>query len=162
MSMVQYDFSREGKPLKRLLIGFGVIVLGGLLIWEFRDSDRFSWPNSAHRRIENMASILRSIEGPARWCYPSGNTLNLFNGDHEIKEQLEQCISRISPASDFEEVYPKEYIRRFYRASMGDKICEVTLSTVWDNDRIVGSDCYYGIFHDKDDTGVGMTADSFG
>lgn len=154
--------SREGKTLKRLLIGFGVISLGSLLTWEFRSSDRFSWPNSAHRRIENMASILRSIEGPARWCYPSRNTLNLFNEEHGIKEQLYQCISRISPASDFEEVYPNGYIRRFYRASIGEKICEVTLSTVWDNNRIVGSDCYYGIFRDKDDTGVGMTADPFG
>lgn len=109
-----------------------------------------------------MASILRSIEGPARWCYPSRNTLNLVNGGHELREQLEQCVARISPASDFEEVYHKAYIRRFYRASMGDKICEVTLSTVWNNDRIVGSDCFYGFFHDEDDTGVGMTADPFG
>ena len=162
MSMVPYGFALEGKPLKRLLIGFGVIVLGGLLIWEFRNSDRFSWPNSAHHRIENMASILRSIEGPARWCNLLRNSLNPYNGVYEIQEHLEQCISRISPASDFEEVHPKEYIRRFYRASMEGKICEVTLSTVWDNDRIVGSDCYYGIFYDKDDTGVGMTADPFG
>ncbi|MFP3344602.1 hypothetical protein R0J87_19185, partial [Halomonas sp. SIMBA_159] len=61
-----------------------------------------------------------------------------------------------------EEVYPNDYIRRFYRASTGDKVCEVTLSTVFGNDRIVGSDCYYGIFYEIDDTGVGMTADPFG
>jgi hypothetical protein len=160
--MVKHDFAHEGKPLKRLLIGVGVIVLGGLLIWDFRSSDRFSWPNSAHRRIENMASVLRSIEGPARWCDPSRNTLNLANGNHEIKEQLQQFISRISPASNFEEVHPKGYIRRFYRASIGEKFCEVTLSTVWDDDRVVGSDCFYGIYHEEDDQGVGMTADPFG
>ncbi|MFP3383681.1 hypothetical protein [Tritonibacter sp. SIMBA_163] len=148
--------------MKRMLISLGVLSVASLLIWEFRSSDRFTWPDSAHRRIEQMASVLRKIEGPARWCSPSRNTLNLVNKDLEIREQLSQCMSEISPAGSFEEVYPNDYIRRFYRASTGDKVCEVTLSTVFGNDRIVGSDCYYGIFYEIDDTGVGMTADPFG
>lgn len=106
-----------------------------------------------------MAKIIRKIEGPARWCYPSQNPLNL---DHQFRDLTAACLANITPAGDFEEIYPEDYIRRFYRASLGDKFCEVTLSTVWNDDRIVGSDCYYGLFLKDDDTGPGLTDDPFG
>lgn len=148
---------------RRIFIGSFVAVLVALLVGEIRRSDEYRWPNSAHERIENMASILRSIEGPARWCDPSVNPLNLMNKIDRSKDILGQCISGLQPVSDYEEIYNNEYIRRFYRATFDDALfCEVTLSTVWNDDRIVGSDCYYGLFERSDDPGVGLTADPFG
>lgn len=108
-----------------------------------------------------MASVLREIEGPARWCYRSSNEDNLLNKDGSWRVELSQCISKIAPVSDFEEINENEYIRRFYRASVDGRFCEVTLSTVWRDDRIVGSDCYFGLFDQLDDTGIGLTADPF-
>ncbi|MBW6421134.1 hypothetical protein KX729_06735 [Rhizobium sp. XQZ8] len=124
--------------------------------------DRFAWPQSAKDRIENMASTLRRIKGPARWCYPSTNPANLYRADRAIWSEINQCMTEIAPVSDYIEVYPREYMKRFYRANLGDKFCEVTLSTVYNDDRIVGSDCYYGLFPKDKDTGVGMTDDKFG
>ncbi|MDF1871894.1 hypothetical protein [Vannielia sp.] len=120
-------------------------------------SDRFAWPQSAEARIEEMAEILRRIEGPARWCYASEHSGNLASGH---KAELGRCFSRLAPASDFIEMYPRDYIKRFYRAREGTLFCEATLSTVWNDDRIVGADCYYGLF--QRDDGVGMTDDPFG
>jgi len=55
------------------------------------------------------------------------------------------------------------YLKRFYRAEVGDKFCEVTLSRFDDGDeRLVGSDCYLGLFPKAKDTGIGMTDDKFG
>ncbi|SMP22984.1 hypothetical protein SAMN06265373_104306 [Shimia sagamensis] len=148
--------------LKPSLVGLAVLLISVLFVFEFKSSDRFSWPKSAHNRIEKMASMIQSIEGPARWCTPSRNPLNLLNSNDNLKSQLNECIAIISPASEFEEVYPRDYMRRFYRAQVEGKFCEVTLSTVWNNDRVVGSDCYYGLFDKREDTGVGLTADPFG
>jgi hypothetical protein len=150
------------KKLKPSLVGFLVLLVCVFCIFEFKSTDRFSWPKSAHNRIEGMASTLRSIEGPAKWCSPSGNSLSLLNHSDNVQSLLNECIASILPASEFEEIWPRDYMRRFYRAPLGDKFCEVTLSTVWNNDRIVGSDCYYGLFYKREDTGVGLTADPFG
>lgn len=32
-------------------------------------------------------------------------------------------------------------MKQFYGARIGSETCEVTLSTVWNDDRIVGADC---------------------
>ncbi|MEM1077308.1 MAG: hypothetical protein AAGI09_02170 [Pseudomonadota bacterium] len=109
-----------------------------------------------------MASVLREIESPAKWCYPSSNERNLLNQNGSFRVQLSQCLSKVAPVSGFEEIQQNEYIRRFYRASVDDRFCEVTLSTVWREDRIVGSDCFYGLFDQSDDTGIGLSADPFG
>lgn len=109
-----------------------------------------------------MSSILRRIKGRARWCDSSKNTANLYISEPAIRDEFGKCISTITPASDYVEIYLRNYMKRFYRANLGDKFCEVTLSTVYNDDRIVGSDCYYGLFPKDKDTGVGMTDDKFG
>ncbi len=147
--------------MKRRLIGGAAVLFLGVVVYDSLSPDRYSWPISAQKRIEGMAEIIHRIEGPARWCYPSRNALNL-NRDGRFRDQTAACLSEITPASDFEEIDPNAYIRRFYRGSAGDMFCEVTLSTVRNNDRIVGSDCYYGLFYNDDDTGLGMTDDPFG
>jgi hypothetical protein len=147
---------------KTILFALLAVALTSLAVLKIKSTDRFSWPSSAHARIEESASILRTIEGPARWCYPSVNTNNLAGRLENSRALLGQCMANISAVSEFEEIYENAYIRRFYRATVDDFFCEVTLSTVWNNDRIVGSDCYYGLFQHSDDTGIGLTADPFG
>ena len=147
---------------KSFLFVLVLVPLAGILAFLFRQDDRLFWPSSAHTRIESMASILRELEGPAGWCYPSSNELNLLNQNGNWQIQLSQCMSRIVPVSGFEEIHERQYIRQFYRASVNDKFCEVTLSTVWKDERVVGADCYYGLFDQLDDTGVGLTSDPFG
>lgn len=110
-----------------------------------------------------MASIIRRIKSPARWCYPSRNPENIYNFDRRQAEQdFGRCLSAIAPVGDFQETMPGYYVKRLYRAEVGDKFCEVTLSTVFEDDRIVGSDCYFGFFPKARDTGIGMTDDKFG
>jgi len=147
---------------KRALIACVAVLLAGLVGFSAAKVDMFFWPHSAHNRIEKMAAIIRRIEGPARWCSPSVDPRNQVRVADGFQEELRQCLAAISPASDFQEIYENDYIRRFYRATIQDRFCEVTLSTVWGNDRIVGFDCYYGLFEQSDDTGIGMTADPFG
>ena len=147
---------------KRFLIACVAVALTGLLMVLIRGNDKYFWPVSAHGRIEKMASILRSIEGPARWCYPSVNAHKLINQNGYSDERLSRCMSRIAPVSDFEEIHEKEYVRRIYRVAIEESFCELTLSTVWNDDRVVGSDYYYGLFERSDDTGIGLTADPFG
>ncbi|KQQ71241.1 MULTISPECIES: hypothetical protein [unclassified Rhizobium] len=145
-----------------LLCVFTIALSGALALWQpWETADLLFWPTSAHRRIDDMAAILRTTKGPARWCVPSTNAANLAVHSREGQAEFSACVSHIEPASDFYET-PKDYIQRFYRAKRGSLICEVNLSTVWNDDRIVGSDCYYGLFREKDDTGVGMTNDKFG
>lgn len=142
---------------------FGALLLTGLFFLAVRDNDRLFWPKSGYSRIDEMAVILRKIEGPAKWCYSSEHEQNLAHQTQRSRIFLEKCISKTQPIGDYEEVHKGEYIRRFYRASIeANLFCEVTLSTVRDNDRVVGSDCYYGLFEKSDDTGVGLTADPFG
>lgn len=43
-----------------------------------------------------------------------------------------------------------------------DFFCEVMFLIVWNNDRIVGLDCYYGLFEYFDDIGIGLIVDLFG
>jgi hypothetical protein len=151
----------QGRIARFLLIS--VLLLAGYTTWDaVRGMDRYFWPQSAKDRIENMASILRRIEAPARWCYPSDNAANLDDGGRVARTEIGKCLGSIKPAGDHIEVYPRDYMKRFYRANLGDKFCEVTLSTVYNDNRIVGSDCYYGLFPKDKDTGVGMTDDKFG
>lgn len=149
--------------LKSVPIGGAAILIAGLCVALGAGNDRLFWPSSAHNRIEKMASVLRFIEGPAKWCYASTHSLNLVNQNGYPKDLLGRCIQRIEPASNFEEIHKKHYIRRIFRAEVErDLFCEVTLSTVWNDERIVDSDCYYGLFKQSDDTGIGLTADPFG
>jgi hypothetical protein len=147
-----------------MISAFLAVVL--MLVYDYNKAtlmDRFLWPTSAHQRIEGMASILRRIRQPARWCYSSDNPANIYAFDPKEKEQdFGRCMSSIEPVSEFQETMPGYYVRRFYRAAIGDKFCEVTLSTVYEDDRIVGSDCYFGLFPKAKDAGVGMTNDKFG
>ena len=124
--------------------------------------DTLFWPRSAHQRIEEYASILRRIGGPAKWCYPSRHSDNLLKESPDLDAEAEMCIASIEPASDFIALYPDYYIRRHYRASTETYICEVTLSTVRNNDRTAGSDCYYGLFRKEEEPIVGVTDDPFG
>jgi len=139
-----------------------LLILGDETWLYFRYLDSLFWPASAHRRIEDRAAILVRIKGPARWCYMSENKLNLLQKNFDWDTSFKECVANIKPVSDFIEQDKDYYIKRFYRAAKGDYFCEVTLSTVRDDDRIVGSDCYYGLFQRKDDKGVGMTDDPFG
>jgi hypothetical protein len=137
-------------------------MAAAVALWQpWETADVLFWPTSAQGRIDEMASILRTIKGPARWCYPSKHASNLAETSRERRADFSACVPQIEPASDFRET-PKEYIQRLYRAKHGSLICEVNLSTMWNADRIVGSDCYYGLFREEDDTGVGMTDDKFG
>lgn len=145
--------------MKRVAFGLIVAALSTLALFGISQSDRFAWPNSGAARIEEMAEILRRIEGPARWCAPSQHPKNIaVLADAETRA----CMAKIAPAAEPDEVYERGYIKQFYRATSGDKFCEVTLSTVFGNDRVVGSDCYFGLFERRDDEGLGMTDDPFG
>jgi hypothetical protein len=140
-----------------------MMLILGLNSWKAGILDRVDWPQSAHQRIENMASIIRRLRSPARWCHPSDNPENIYEFEPEEKEQdFGRCLSAIAPVSDFQETQPGYYVRRFYRGQVDDKFCEVTLSTVFEGERIVGSDCYFGWFPKAKDGGVGMTDDKFG
>ncbi|MGV3550755.1 hypothetical protein [Rhizobium sp.] len=158
------NWSTGKKVAAAMLLVLLLLVLGT----GFEDNkpmltDRFLWPKSAHERIENMASIIRRIKSPARWCDRSNNPENIYDFDPKEEEQdFGRCLSAITPVSDFRETSPGHYIKRFYRAEIGDKFCEVTLSTVFEDDRIVGSDCFFGFFPKARDTGIGMTDDKFG
>lgn len=138
-----------------------ILVIAGPLTWNaVRGLDQLFWPQSARDRIENMASILRRIQAPSgNWCHPSDNSANLAK---DRQDEMDKCITSIVPAGDYIEDHPGEYIKRFYRSSLGDRFCEVTLSTVYGNKRIVGSDCYFGLFLKEEDTGLGLTDDKFG
>ena len=155
-------FWRKAAVLATLI--FAPLIFALLLSLHYEAKlDKLYWPTSGQSRIEDMASILRRMREPARWCYPSGSPDNLYVFDpDEAEKEFGRCISSIAPASDFQETEPHYYIKRFYRADIGDRFCEFTLSTVYDNDRLVGSDCYFGLFSKEKDTGVGMTDDEFG
>lgn len=144
-----------------------LLVLGQEAWYDFWNLDGFFWPESGHRRIEDMAAVLKRIKAPARWCYPSENKLNLLQQSYYWDTTFNHCVVSIQPATDFieKDFAGREtdgYAKRFYRATLGSYVCEVTLSTDRGDDRIVGSDCYYGLFRSKDDKGVGMTDDPFG
>lgn len=145
--------------MKRARFILALVVICAAVAFYFRNYDTLYWPASAEGRIEEMASILRKIEGPARWCYPSINPKNTYI-IADVTADL--CFAKIEAVSPFIELGQSDYIKRYYRASVGSKFCEVTLSAVWNDDRIVGSDCYYGIFDQTDDEGIGMTDDPFG
>jgi hypothetical protein len=138
-----------------VFLGVGVGVADAL-----RENDAIFWPKSAQDRIASMAKVLRKIEVPARWCTPIRhiNSVPEKIGD----PRLRACIAQIQPVSDYVEHYPRDHMKRFYRGRVEGYFCEVTLSTVFNDDRIVGSDCFYGLFRDGDDIGVGMTDDPFG
>jgi hypothetical protein len=138
-----------------------IVLIAALPTWNVvAGLDQLFWPQSAKDRIENMASTLRRIQAPSgNWCYPSDNAANL---SEDRQDEMDKCITSIAPVSDYIEEHPGEYIKRFYRSSLDDRFCDVTLSTVYRDDRIVGYDCYYGLFLKKEDTGVGMTDDKFG
>jgi hypothetical protein len=150
----------------------GIIALAALavmalnMVFEYGRAmlmGEFEWPKSAHIRIEDMASILRRIRAPASWCYPSENPANIYVSDpNEEEQEFGRCMSSIKPVSDFYETDPGYYVKRFYRGEVEGKFCEFTLSTVNSDDRIVGSDCYFGLFPKEKDRGVGMTDDKFG
>jgi hypothetical protein len=126
-------------------------------------TDRFLWPESGRDRIENLAAMLRRNRNPGGRCYSSENPENIYEIDPMHKENdFRRCVSSIAPVSEFQETMPGYYIKRFYRAEIGDKFCEFTLSTVYEDDRIVGADCYFGFFPKAKDTGIGMTDDKFG
>lgn len=145
--------------MMRIVLGFTAVALTALTLLEMSQSDRLAWPDSGTARIEEMAQVLRRIEGAARWCYPSQHPKNVAA---VANKETRACIAQITPAAAPVEVSERAYIKQFYRASSGDHFCEVTLSTVFGNDRVVGSDCYFGLFERRDDEGVGMTDDPFG
>ncbi|MDB5551973.1 MAG: hypothetical protein JWL86_1957 [Rhizobium sp.] len=155
----------KGRTIAAAMISAFVLVVLALVYDHNKATlmDRFLWPKSAHERIEQMASILRRIRSPARWCYASDNPENIYVfKPHDKEGEMGKCLSSIAPVSNFNEKYKNFYIKRFYRAEVGDKFCEVTLSTVFNEDRIVGADCYFGLFPKNKDTGIGMTDDKFG
>ena len=145
--------------MKRVAFSLIIAALSTLALLGTSQSDRFAWPNSGAARIQEMAEILRRIEGPARWCAPSQHPKNIAAvADAETRA----CIAKIGPAAEPDEVIERGYIKQFFRATSGGKFCEVTFSTVFGNDRVVGSDCYFGLFERRDDEGLGMTDDPFG
>lgn len=141
---------------RKLLVGIAVCSLG-VATHDFLASDQVRWPTSGEERIEGHVEFLKEIERPSSSCYPSRNLLAINDRD-----ELSACTVKLEPVSDPIEFYPREYIKRFYRGDHGDLFCEYTISTVFNIDRIVGSDCYYGLFRKEDDTGIGMTDDPFG
>ena len=125
-----------------------------------RFDDALRWPKSGQERIDSMAQFMRENEGRNRSCYDTRNTKSI---DYNHRDgRFGACFKRLEPVSDFIEEHPGQYIKRFYRGRIDGYFCEATLSTVHGDDRIVGSDCYYGLFHEGDDTGIGMTDDPFG
>lgn len=124
--------------------------------------DFLFWPDSAQRRIENRASIIRRIQAPARWCFPSTHAGNLLNRDLSFKEKVNRCIGKIEPVSDFVENEPGKYLKRFYRAEIDGYVCEATLSAIRGDKRFAGFDCYYGLFESEKVPPIGATDDAFG
>ena len=149
--------------VKAIIAGAALLSLAIAIDTDLR-SDAVAWPTSAHARIEAKAQIIRKIEGPARWCSSSSHPANIENMDDDETRhaRARACMAKIEPVSDFIERHANEYMLRFYRADLGDEFCEATLSHVWNDERIVGSDCYYGLFKKEDDEGIGMTDDPFG
>ena len=155
------------KPLKKRYAIQGLVVTLGLGLYfavdYVRHTDAFSWPESAKNRIEEMAEILRRIEAPASWCYPATSAQgNIEGARHDHPEELAACFAKLAPTSDYNEKYPREYIGRYYGAEAGGFVCEVTLSTNWNEDSVVGSPCYYGFFPVQDFPGLGATDEPFG
>jgi len=149
------------KRKRRYGIGAAVIAAVGALFFVL-EAPR--WPEDGEASIENMANIIRRIERPARWCYPTRNPISV---NYTVKDdRFTRCLRDIRPASDYigwtGGDYPNgDYIKRFYRAEIEGYFCEVTLSKM-NRERMVGSDCYFGLFREGDDTGLGMTDDPFG
>lgn len=142
------------------------VLLSALAGWEWYASptvqDRLYWPKSAEHRIETFASDLRRFQGPAQSCYSSSASANLLNKGLGLRSEFGNCVSNITPVSGFIEEYPGEYIKRYYRATSGRYLCEVTLSTMRGLERLVGSDCYFGLFEIQENPVVGITDDPFG
>lgn len=145
---------------RKLLVGLGfcsLAVAAYFVLTSDLTEDRLGWPTSGEKRIVRGVELVKEIKGPYRSCYMTRNSLAIRDRD-----ELSACTVKLEPVSDPIEVYPRGYIKQFYRGDHGDLFCEYTMSTFFGNDRIVGSDCYYGLFRKKDDTGIGMTDDPFG
>jgi hypothetical protein len=104
-------------PAGKALRYAGAIAITVVTLFWFgpRTHDRLFWPESAHDRIEGMAKNLRRIGRPARWRYPSVNSSNIYKSGNAVSERLDECLKHIEPVSDFLEVGPNHYIKRFYR-----------------------------------------------
>lgn len=141
------------------VVSASVLALIVHLAW---NRDYFRWPKSAEGRIDAMSDILRKLKGPASWCYPATSA----NGNLAIERRSppgsDDCFAKLAPTSGYIEQYPQEYMKRSFGAEVDGLVCEVTLSTVWNDDRIVGSDCYYGIFREGEFPGIGATDEPFG
>lgn len=149
---------KKKRHVVMLVAGAGLF----LALYQTWNRDYFRWPASAMERIEESASILRRLKAPARWCYPATSAVGNLWEEDQASSAIADCFSRLAPTSDFVEKSPREYVKRFYGANANGYICEVTLSTVWGNDRVVGSDCYYGIFRQDEFPGIGVTDEPFG
>lgn len=153
----------------------GAVLLATMGAWNlFTSMDALFWPQTGRERIEWMASSIQTKKRPTTWCRPSNHPKNTyeFNRDEETSD-IGRCLSSIKAASDFRSDFRGNlepfYLKRFYRGEIGGSFCEVTLSTFEGNDntffgedRIVGSECYFGIFPKTEDVGIGMTDDKFG
>lgn len=148
---------------KHFAIAFAIVAglsVATSFVW---NRDHFRWPVSAQERIDVMSAFLRKKQGPVSWCEAADSVAsNRWAEFERTSPILADCFSRITPTSDFIEEAPREYMKRFYGATTAEYVCEVTLSTVWNEDRFVGSDCYYGIFKKDEFPGVGATDEPFG
>ncbi|MGH1467099.1 MAG: hypothetical protein ACRBBQ_17230 [Cognatishimia sp.] len=126
------------------------------LLWP---TDRFNWPESGEKRIDEMARILHRIKGPARWCSASRNPLSVAT-QHRL--EVKNCMAKIEATSLPFIAARDGALKQFWSAREAGFVCEVTLATVKGNNRVVGSDCYYGLFHGQDYEAEGMTDDPFG
>jgi hypothetical protein len=145
--------------MKRLYFSFAVVLLVASYVSYYRFYDEMYWPGSAHGRIQSAARAIQENGKTVGGCYSSRNTLNIAE---KAPEALKACLLLIEPIGEFIEEHPREYIKRFYRAHQGGRVCEITLSTTWNENRIVGSDCYYGLFEGSSYEGIGMTDDPYG
>ncbi|NTT87337.1 hypothetical protein [Tabrizicola fusiformis] len=147
---------------RRTYLALALATSLGLIAYQVFDRDYFRWPNSAQERIEVMADVLRRIEGPASWCYSAGSAQKNLAADRRVPPGAGQCFAKLVPTSDFIEEHPREFMKRFYGAEVDGFVCEVTLSTFWNDEHIVGSRCYYGVFNQGEFPFVGATDEPFG
>ena len=143
---------------KRWLL-LGSVAIGAFALVALDRSLILPWPQKGIHHIDFMSQLMKDKQRPGSWCDPSSHPANLLLDEHG--HDIGKCTAHIKPVTEFIEQYQGTYVKRIYRGKSGNLFCEYTLSS-FSHERNVGSDCYYGLFDQNSDEGIGMTDDPFG